>query len=261
MEKSLTIQNTTGMPLLPSQAEWEMIKEQATIFVKTGFLPAAVKTPEQAIAIAIKGREIGVPMMQAFSHISVINGKPSISAELMLALIYKNCRGAVVEYLQSSNDLCVVEARRPGGKKQRFTFSIDDAKRAGLAAKENWVKYPAAMLRARAVSAAAHAVFPDAIMGIESNDAAIPETADCEPVDVTAETTTASITKPKELTRKELGIEIDKCIKALKLPEESVAQLLQEEFKKKSNDLSDTEMGKLLAIMQAEMAKTGTKAI
>ncbi len=151
--------------LFPSPAEWQMIREQASIVVKTGFLPKAIDTPEKAIAIALKGREIGVPMMQAFSHIHIIQGKPSISSELMLALIYKNCPGAVVDYLESTDKKCAIQARRPGHGAMVFSFTIEEAKNAGLLLKDGWRNYPGAMLRARAVVIVARAVFPDAIMG------------------------------------------------------------------------------------------------
>jgi hypothetical protein len=260
MTQNLALQNTQPTSLFPSEQEWKTIVEQAQVLQKSGFLPVAVKSPEQAIAIALKGREIGVPMMQAFAHISVINGKTSVSSELQLALIYKNCSGAIVDYVQTNNEVCTIDAQRPGRKKQRFSFSMEDAKRAGLTEKENWKKYPAAMLRARCVSVVAHAMFPDSIIGIVSQEDEVSETIDCEPLDVTSETTASPIMTPKSMSREELGAAIDKCITKLKLPDASVAQLLQEEFKKtSSNLLSDTEMTKLLSILQAEVSRQGMK--
>jgi hypothetical protein len=46
------------------------------------------------------------------------------------------------------------------------TFTMQDAKTAGLAGKGNWNKYPAAMLLARATSAAVRAACPEVLMGI-----------------------------------------------------------------------------------------------
>lgn len=153
------------MSLLPSEAEWKLSKEMVLVFIKTGMLPSAIKTPEQAMLVAIKGREMGIPMLHAFAHIHVIQGKPTISSELMLALIYKNIPGAIVDFLETTNSKCVIEAKRPGGKPSLFIFSMEDAKLAGMTGKDNWHKHPAAMLRARCVSAMARAVFPDALMG------------------------------------------------------------------------------------------------
>ena len=151
--------------LFPSESEWKIIREQASIVVKTGFLPRAIDTPEKAIAIALKGRELGIPMMQAFSHIHIIEGKPTISSELMLSQIYKHCAGAVINYLENDEKRCVIEARRPGHKAATFSYTIEEARQAELLNKGNWKKYPAAMLRARTVAITARAMFPDAIMG------------------------------------------------------------------------------------------------
>ncbi len=145
---------------------WLALKEQASMLVKSGFLPVAIKTPEQAIAIMMKGRELGVPAMQAFAQISVIQGKPSAGAELQLALIHKNCPGAKVEFLERTNERCTIEASRPGHRPQKFTYTIDDAKAAGLVGKDNWRKFPRIMVSWRCTSEMARSVFPDAIMGM-----------------------------------------------------------------------------------------------
>lgn len=149
--------------------QWEIIQRQCTAFIKSGFLPNHIKTPEQAITIAWKGHELGIPPLQSFSSISVINGKPCLSAELMLALIYSRCKGAKITFLTApdkQSQECTVAMQRPEGERQEFRFSIEDAKRAGLVKPGGaWEKYPAALLRARAVSAGARAVFPDCIMG------------------------------------------------------------------------------------------------
>lgn len=145
---------------------WATIKEQSAILVNSGFLPSSIKLPEQAMAIAIKGHEIGLPIMQSFAQISIIQGKPTLNAEGQLALIYKNCPGAIVNFIVLSNEECVIEAKRPGGKANTFRFTIEDARLAGLLGKDNWRKYPRAMLRSRCISEMARSLFPDAIAGM-----------------------------------------------------------------------------------------------
>src|SRR5687768_12101698 len=98
---------------VPPQS-WAVMKEQAKMLVGSGFLPAAIKTPEQAMAIMLKGRELSIPPMQAFAQIAVIQGKPAAGSELQLALIYRNCPGAKVEYIERTDTKCVIEASRPG---------------------------------------------------------------------------------------------------------------------------------------------------
>lgn len=162
--------------LVEAQESWQLLQRQCKAFLLSGFLPDHITkgTPDQAMAkaitIAMKGRELGIPPLQAFSSITVISGKPCLSAELMLALIYQRVKGAKVSFTtppDKQNLECVIVMQRPGGDPQTFRFSMEDAKRAGLTGKAGsaWEKYTSHMLRARAISLGARAVFPDAIMG------------------------------------------------------------------------------------------------
>ena len=56
------------------------------MLVKSRMLPATVKTKEAAAVIILKGRELGMPMMESFSLINVIQGKPTIAPQGMIAL-------------------------------------------------------------------------------------------------------------------------------------------------------------------------------
>lgn len=259
--KDLVIRTTPT--LFPSEAEWAMLKEQAAMVVKTGFLPRAVDTPERAIAIALKGRELGIPPMQAFAHIHIVDGKPTISAELMLSLIYKNSAGAIVNYIEDTDKRCVVEAKRQGGKATKFSFTIDEARQAGLLAKNNWKSYPAAMLRARTVAIVARALFPDAIAGCshipdelgadidEDGNIALPASQD----GAAAPEGKAAKPDPKKRTRKDLGIEIMNAAKDLDMDKEKVEEWAQEDFNKSAKDLTVAEMEALLGTLLMELGR------
>ena len=170
MENNLTLA-TRANALMPSREEWALITHQASVLLKSGFLPEAIKTAEQAIAIAIKGRELGMPMMWSYANIYLIKNKTGITSEGMLGLVYKNCPTASINYLSTTDDECIIEAARNAkSPKAKFSFNMHNAKSAGLLGKENWQKYPAAMLRARCVAAMARAIFPDAIMGCYTPD-------------------------------------------------------------------------------------------
>lgn len=164
-----TLPVTNNIPLSPDMAQWELIQRQCKAFIDSGFLPRHITSIAQAITIAWKGRELGIPPLQAFSSISVINGKPCLSSELMLALIYQRVKGAKITFVtppEKVNEYCDLTMQRPGGDLMTFRFTIEDAKRAGIMKPGGaWDKYPAALLRARCISAGARAVFPDAIMG------------------------------------------------------------------------------------------------
>lgn len=152
--------------LIPFGDEWRAMQEQAEVLVASGFLPEALDTPNKVLTVLLAGRELGIPPMQAIRGIHVVKGRPSLSAELMLALAYQNIAGFKFKVDASNEQLCRVTGQRPGGDPITQTFSLSDAQRAGLTNGDNWRKYPAAMLRARAISALLRVVAPDAIRGI-----------------------------------------------------------------------------------------------
>lgn len=136
------------------------------MLVASGFLPKHITTPEQAMAIAIKGVETGTPMMQSFAQIKIIDGVPCQGAENMLYLIRKNCPRAIIDILERTITSCKIRATRPNHTPVEFCFTIEDAKRAELMAKTSWQRYPRNMLYWRTISDMAKALFPDCIGGI-----------------------------------------------------------------------------------------------
>jgi len=157
--------------LLPSNSEMILMKESAKTAVYSNFLGEAYNcSPDKAMYKAMyviqKGVEVGMKPFQALNSIHVIKGKPTISAEGMLALIYANSPGVIINYLETSNTLCKIEAIKPNHKPAVFSFSIEDAKAAGLAGSATWKKYTRAMLRSRCVSEMARALFPECISGM-----------------------------------------------------------------------------------------------
>lgn len=149
---------------------WRAMREQAKELVQSGFLPKAVNTPEKAMAIIQTGKELGLGPMQSLRSIHIIDGKPTMGADLIGGLALSKVPGSVLRVVETTNAKCTVEAGRQGQKPTLFTFTIDDAKNAGLTGKQNWRNYPRAMLRARAITEACRAVFPDAVMGLYDPD-------------------------------------------------------------------------------------------
>ncbi len=160
------IPTTPGAPTV-STAQWQMMMEQAAILVESGLLPREVNTAAKAAAVMLKGWELRIPSMYALSNIAIINGKPVASAELMLALIYRDHGDDAVHFLDTSAARCLVAYKRRGWTAEDFfEFTLEDARRAGLLGNPAWQKYPQAMLRARAISAVARLAFPDSIGGM-----------------------------------------------------------------------------------------------
>ena len=144
----------------------EPVARLATDLANTDFIPAALRGKPAAIAAAmLYGREIGLEPMQALQSIDVIEGRPAISAEMARALALS--AGHEIHVEESTTQRCVVRGRRAGTRDwTTITWTMDDAKRAGLDGRQNWRKHPRRMLQARATSELAHLLFADAVGGM-----------------------------------------------------------------------------------------------
>lgn len=145
----------------------------AKIVIASQLAPKSVRSPEAAMVMIMTGRELGLTAMQSLRSIHVVEGKPLLSADLMLALVLRLPACETFACTETSDLIASFVAKRRGQPETRLSFSIEQARAAGLAGKDNWKKYPAAMLRARAIAGLARLVFPDAFVGVyEENEIA-----------------------------------------------------------------------------------------
>ena len=150
-------------------AEWQVIREQASVLLSSGFLPASIKSPEAAMAIILTGRELGIGPMAALNSINIIQGKPTLSPQLMLAMA--NGTGQVEDVkIDTGTDGAIVTVKRRGRSPYTTTFGPKEAKAMGLDGKDNYKKQAATMYQWRAVAANLRITFPDVIMGMYTPD-------------------------------------------------------------------------------------------
>lgn len=153
---------------------WEMITSVAPAMHASGLF--GVSTPAQAMAIMLKGYELGLSLSASFEFIHVVEGKPGLNPRGALALIngHPELAGLKIEDLSDADghpSSCRVWMKRRNGFEYTVEFSIADAKRAGLVKdRSGWAKYPANMLRWRAVGFCADVVFPDVLGGMKRTD-------------------------------------------------------------------------------------------
>lgn len=151
-----------------SPTVWQMISQIAPVVHQSRLF--GVNSPEQAAAIMLKGYELGLTLTAAFEFIDVIKGTPGLKPRGALALILQSPEYEDVKVTEE-NGSCTVWMKRKNGFEHTIRFTIEDAKQANLIKPDGgWAKYPANMLRWRAIGFCADIVFPDVIGGMKRTD-------------------------------------------------------------------------------------------
>lgn len=152
--------------------------EQAVAWVKSGLLPASIKTPEQAVVIALKGKELNFPIMASFENIDVIMGKPALKPKGMASLCFKG--GVRTKTIKDFEDVLNEKGERVDkittirfyrdGIEEDVSYKYTDAANLGLTTKDNWKKQPGIMMYWRCFSKGANRVCPDLIGGLYTTE-------------------------------------------------------------------------------------------
>lgn len=134
-----------------------------------GFCPSAfLGKPEQILCAIQYGIEIGLSPMQALQSIAVINGKPSIYGDGLMALCqsFSECEDIKEEFdHKTMTATCIV--KRKGRSPVVHQWDIAKATKAGLWDKLGpWKQYPERMLQMRARGFALRDAFADRLKGI-----------------------------------------------------------------------------------------------
>jgi hypothetical protein len=142
------------------------------MLANSSMVPRAYQGKPQDILVCVQwGMEMGLAPMQALQNIAVINGKPSVYGDALMALVQASpvCEDIeeFFEHEGTPNPVAVCVAKRKGRKPVTARFSVEDAKRAGLWAKQGpWTAYPKRMMQMRARGFALRDAFPDVLKGM-----------------------------------------------------------------------------------------------
>lgn len=160
----LTI-NAPSFSLAPKSLD-EALKF-ADVLAKSSIVPKDFNGNPGNILVAIQwGMELGLQPMQAMQNIAVINGRPSLWGDAVIALVRGSplCE-SIIESIEG--DVATCRVKRRGEPEQSRSFSMADAKAAGLSGKSGpWTQYPKRMLQMRARAFALRDVFPDVLRGM-----------------------------------------------------------------------------------------------
>lgn len=131
------------------------------VFAASGMFPD-VQSAAQAVVKICAGRAYGIDPFQAMTGIYVVQGRVTLSANLLAALVK---RSGKYDYRVSEHTelACVIDFYHAGTGELIGTspFTIKDAQAAGLVNRPVWKAYPRNMLFARAMSNGVRWFCPD----------------------------------------------------------------------------------------------------
>ncbi len=140
--------------------------EFARLVANAGVLPKAYRGNPGSVLVAVGlGASMGLSPAESLYRIHVVEGKPSASAELIAANVRRAGHRLRITATNEKATAQIVRSDDPDFVYET-TWTLDDARRAGLATKDNWKKHPRAMLRARAITEAAREACPEALYGV-----------------------------------------------------------------------------------------------
>lgn len=151
---------------------YQHYQKVAETLSRSGVIPTNYRgKPEDIFVAMAMGYQLGFPVEQSLQDIAVINGRPCLWGDglLALALNHPHCESITEEPIMRNGIVfgyqCVVV--RKGHDAHEQVFTMDDANRAGLLAKPGpWKQYPTRMLQMRARSLAIRDKFADALRGL-----------------------------------------------------------------------------------------------
>lgn len=153
-----------------SLSSWKELTEKATFLAKSSMIPTALRGKAHEIAVVLQiGWELDIPPMQAINGIDVINGRPTVSPQLGLAIAQTKLPNLYVKYNELTETKASISmARDRAHKDEAFTsvWDTERTKRMGLAGKDNYVKQPGTMLKWRALGECLRTVCPDVLKGL-----------------------------------------------------------------------------------------------
>lgn len=139
---------------------------------KSTLLPDALKGKVPDLIFQIQtGAELGLAPIASVRGIHIIQGKPTLASDTMVALVLSSGLCEYFVQVEASNTSVTYETKRKGSPvPQRCTWTWDDAKRAFLHMKDTWKAHPRQMLASRARSELARSAYPDVLAGCYDPD-------------------------------------------------------------------------------------------
>lgn len=140
--------------------QYSELEKIAAAMSKSGYFQDA-RDASQAIVKVLAGREMGFGPFASMTGVYIIQGRPSVGANLMAAAVKSSGR---YDYrvLELTDSACEIEYFQTGKSIGKSRFTLEDARKAGT---KNLDKFPRNMLFARAMSNGIRWFCPDVFNG------------------------------------------------------------------------------------------------
>jgi hypothetical protein len=161
---------TESLAIVPrSLDDLELLSKR---LAESSLIPAAMRANMPNVLVTIMtGQELGLAPMAALRSIHVIEGKPVLGADAMVAIVIASGKAEYFTRVAESEEAVTYETKRRGDPHpRRCTWTMEMAKHAGLHLKDNWRGYKRPMLAARSKAELARDVYPDVLAGCYTHD-------------------------------------------------------------------------------------------
>lgn len=163
------VQSPAGLSPIPEKAEVDALVRVSGALARSGFFKDA-RQAEQAFAKLLFGRDLGLSATAAMTGVHIVEGKPELSANVQAMMVKagRGPRGERYDYrrVELTDEACELEFYRDGELLGSERFTQQDARRAELAGKANYQRYPRNMLFARCMSNGVAFLCPEVTGGI-----------------------------------------------------------------------------------------------
>ncbi len=169
--------------LAPAPAEFERQLEprsfaQANQLAQAMFqsrLFSAYGTQQGVLATVLAGREMGMSAMASLRAFHIVEGKPTMAADLIRALVLKSGLAEYFRCTERTAERATFVTKRRGEPEMSLTYTIAEGRAAFAKGDDKWAasgwgRNPADMLVARAGSKLARLVYPDVLHGIYATE-------------------------------------------------------------------------------------------
>ena len=141
------------------------------ILLRSGVAPTSLKSAQAIYCVMLMGTEYGFSPIKSLEMFDFINGRAAMRASAMMAKCTQH--GGSFVTLKEGDDGVTVKATRRNRSgtviwEEEQTYTINDATKAGLLARDNWKKHPKDMCFARAVSRLCRHGWADVLGGLSS---------------------------------------------------------------------------------------------